>query len=32
MNVALRSEALVEALRSGMISLENIKEDSSLKG
>ncbi len=31
MNVASRSEALVEALRSGLISLEDIKEDSSLK-
>ena len=32
MNVASRSEALVEALRSGLISMEDIKEDSSLKG
>lgn len=32
MNVASRSEALVEALRSGLISLEDVKEDSSLKG
>lgn len=31
MNVASRSEALVEALRSGLISLEDIKEASSLK-
>ncbi len=31
MNVASRSEALVEALRSGLISMEDIKEDSSLK-
>jgi NarL family two-component system response regulator LiaR len=31
MNVASRSEALVEALRSGLISLEDIKENSSLK-
>jgi NarL family two-component system response regulator LiaR len=31
MNVASRSEALVEALRSGLISLEDIKEDSILK-
>jgi NarL family two-component system response regulator LiaR len=30
MNVASRSEALVEALRSGLISLEDIKNDSSL--
>jgi len=30
MNVASRSEALVEALRSGLISLEDIKKDSSL--
>ncbi len=31
MNVASRSEALVDALRSGLISLEDIKEDSSPK-
>jgi NarL family two-component system response regulator LiaR len=30
MNVASRSEALVEALRSGLISLEDVKNDSSL--
>lgn len=31
MNVASRSEALVEALRSGLISLEDIKEKSDIK-
>lgn len=31
MNVASRSEALVEALRSGLISLEDIKEKSDVK-
>jgi len=31
MNVASRSEALVEALRSGLLSLEDIKEESNIK-